>query len=344
MSLRICLIGCGGIARDGHGPSLRRCVEQGLEVTLAACCDLDAARAADFARRFGFARSYSDLARMLAEEKPDAVWLAVPIEHTCRIGCEVMRRGRSLLTEKPPGRDVAEADELIAAAARGGAINQVAVNRRFSPVLVALKQWLAEASSPDNPSAGVQHVSFEMARVQRPDPDFSTTAIHGIDAVRFVLDADYADLRFRYREMPELGEGVANHLLDGLMSSGVTVQLAFCPMTGDRRERLTVHATDRTFHAELALPSPDGDRLGELEERRAGKVVRRAAGPSLAASDELCVLSGMYGQSASFIADLLAGRQPAVSLASVRQSVAVADAMRERRPAYRAAVAAADGQ
>ena len=38
----------------------------------------------------------------------------------------------------------------------------------------------------------LRHVHYEMTRVDRRDPDFSTTAIHGIDAVRFLAGSDYA--------------------------------------------------------------------------------------------------------------------------------------------------------
>ena len=44
-----------------------------------------------------------------------------------------------------------------------------------------------------------------MTRVDRRDPDFSVTAIHGIDAVRFLARSDYAHVRFRYQEHPTSG-------------------------------------------------------------------------------------------------------------------------------------------
>ena len=37
--------------------------------------------------------------------------------------------------------------------------------------------------------AALQHLHYEMTRVDRRDPDFSTTAIHGLDAVRFLAGA-----------------------------------------------------------------------------------------------------------------------------------------------------------
>ena len=48
----------------------------------------------------------------------------------------------------------------------------------------------------------IQHLHYEMTRVDRRDPDFSVTAIHGIDAVRYLRASDYAQVRFRYQERP----------------------------------------------------------------------------------------------------------------------------------------------
>ena len=101
---------------------------------------------------------------------------------------------------------MAEVDRLIAAAERGGRTvpHQVAFNRRFAPLVRELRRRIEEAGP-------LQHLHYEMTRVERRDPDFSTTAIHGLDAVRYLAGCDYAEARFRYRELPELGRGVAEH-------------------------------------------------------------------------------------------------------------------------------------
>src|ERR1043165_8119272 len=83
---------------------------------LAACCDLDGARAERHRQRFGFARAYTDVAAMLDAEKRDAVVAAVPVHRTAAVGAALLERGLPLLLEKPPGQTVQEVDALIAAA------------------------------------------------------------------------------------------------------------------------------------------------------------------------------------------------------------------------------------
>ncbi len=258
--MKLCQIGCGEHARVAHGPSQARCARERGDLVLAGCCDLDPERAESFRREFGYARAFTDPAAMLEAERPDAVVAVVPVERTVAVGSMVLERGLPLLLEKPPGETVAEVDRLIAAADRGGRTvpHQVAFNRRFAPLVRELRRRIEEAGP-------LQHLHYEMTRVERRDPDFSTTAIHGLDAVRYLAGCDYAEARFRYREMPELGRGVANILVDAVMTSGATAHLAFCPVAG-----VLVERADGSRARPLALPPrPDVER-------------RRLAGPALA--------------------------------------------------------------
>ena len=80
--LRLCLIGCGGMATHGHGPAFQKYAAENNQVYLAGCCDVDAVKAEEFRKRFGFARAYTDMDEMLRTEKPDAVSLIVPVPLT----------------------------------------------------------------------------------------------------------------------------------------------------------------------------------------------------------------------------------------------------------------------
>ena len=62
---RICLIGAGNFARYVHGPMLKELAGRDAAVERAAVCDLNAERAENFARDFGFQRSYTDPEIML---------------------------------------------------------------------------------------------------------------------------------------------------------------------------------------------------------------------------------------------------------------------------------------
>ena len=135
---RLATIGCGEHATGTHGPSLALYAERHPGTELVACCDLDPGKAERYRARFGFARAYTDLRRMLDTERPDAVSLVAPVERTCELACLIFEWGFPLLVEKPPGRTVAEVDRMIAAA--GGVAHQVAFNRRFAPLLRELKR------------------------------------------------------------------------------------------------------------------------------------------------------------------------------------------------------------
>jgi predicted dehydrogenase len=327
------MIGCGEHAESSHGPAQSRYAAKHVGTELAGCCDLDAARAERHRQRFGFARAYTDVVAMLDAEKPDAAVLAVPVHLTAAVGAPLLERGVPLLLEKPPGRTVQEVDALIAAAERGGrsVTHQVAFNRRFVPIVAEARRRLAALGPP----SAIQHLHYEMTRVDRRDPDFSTTAIHGLDAVRFLGGADYAEAHFRYHEQPALGPGVAHMFVDAVLTSGATAHLAFCPTAGAVVERATVHAGGHTFFLRIPMWGPL-DSPGHLQHVDRGQVVADLAGDRLGGAADACVLGGFYGEYEAFLADLAAGRTPSPSLRESRQSVEIAECLRRRDEEFHA--------
>jgi len=327
--MKLCQIGCGEHARVAHGPSQARCAAERADIVLGGCCDLDASRAESFRRDFGYGRAYADPAAMLEAERPDAVVVVVPVERTVAVGSLVLERGIPLLLEKPPGETAADVDRLIAASEAAGRVvpHQVAFNRRFAPLVRELRRRIEDAGP-------LQHLHYEMTRVERRDPDFSTTAIHGLDAVRYLAGCDYAQARFRYREMPELGQGVANILVDAVMASGATAHLAFCPVAGVVLERATAHAHGHTFS--LHVPMWSGvDSPGRLWHFAGGNLVADLSGERVGDGTALFELGGFYRETVAFLDAVAAGRAAAPSLRESRQSVAIAEQVRHRATEYR---------
>jgi myo-inositol 2-dehydrogenase / D-chiro-inositol 1-dehydrogenase len=328
--VKLCQIGCGEHARVAHGPSQARCVRERRDLVLGACCDVERERAEAFRREFGHARAFTDVAAMLEAERPDAVVAVVPIERTADVGVLVLERGIALLLEKPPGATVAEVDRLIAAAERDGrpVLHQVAFNRRFAPLVRELRRRIEAGPR-------LQHLHYEMTRVERRDPDFSTTAIHGLDAVRYLAGADYAQARFRYRELPELGPGVADIFVDAVMTTGATAHLAFCPVAGALVERATAHAHGHTLFANVPMwGGPDSP--GRLWHFVGGTLAADLSGDQVGDGPALFELGGFYGETAAFLDALAQGRPPSPSLRDSRQSVEIAQRVRERCAEYRA--------
>ena len=328
--MRLCLIGCGEHARVAHGPAQARCAAERPGLELAGCCDLDAERAESHRRDFGFARAYTDALAMLESERPDAACLVVPIEKTCGLAGAILERGVPLLVEKPPGKTVEDVDALIAASEKGGTVvpHLVAFNRRFAPLVRELRRRLDSAPP-------VQHVHYEMTRVDRRDPDFSVTAVHGIDAVRFVAGSDYAHVRFRYAPLPELGPGVANVFMDAVMTSGASAHLAFCPVAGVVVERAAVHARDESFYLNVPMWAAF-DSPGRLQHLVRGTLAAEVSGDALPDGTALFEAGGFHAEYVAFLDSLEAGRPPAPGLRESRQSVDVAAHIRRRESEYRA--------
>lgn len=341
--MRFCLIGCGEHAESSHAPALVECAARLPWLERVACCDLDPARAERVRQRAGFARAYSDAAMMVAREHPDAVAVVVPPTAMTTVAPPLLEAGVPLLLEKPPGITAADVDLLRRAAARGSrpTPNQVAFNRRFAPVLRAAREILESLGG----AGAVQHVQYEMTRVARTDPDFTLTAVHAIDAARFLAGSDYAALQLAYVQPAGGTPGVVNYLATGTFASGASVHLACCPAAGVVVERAVVHAGAHTLFAHVPMWAAF-DAPGLLQHLHDGRLVaeHRGAGADAGSREAPAfVLGGFLAQYLAFFEAVHNGRPPSPDLDAARQSVEVADAMRQRRGHYIASGAAQRG-
>lgn len=142
MAVRIGLIGAGGVALQGHIPGYKAL---GGQVELVALADVNPERAAAVAKEHGFARAYADYETMLAQEKLDAVSVCTPNKFHAPAVTAALEAGLHVLCEKPPGRNVAEAEAMAAAAARTGKLLMFGFNNRFRPETQMAKRFVDSA-------------------------------------------------------------------------------------------------------------------------------------------------------------------------------------------------------
>jgi len=330
MDLTICLVGCGYIAELVHGPAYRKLAETYPGIRLAACCDKEESKASSFAAKFGFGRHYTDLMTMLEAERPDAVCLLVPGHLTARLAVAILEQGYPLLVEKPPGLNREETEAIVRAAERSGAANRVALNRRYMPIMTELKRLVEELHRPED----IRSIRYDMYRHNRRDEDFAETAIHGIDAVRFIARSDYECVTFAYQELPEIGPGVANVFLHARMTSGASALLSFCPVEGLIMERVSVALHNATYFAELPVWHSI-DRPGRIRRFEGGREKQEIRGDSLGLDDDMSMSNGFYQEHESFLLALAIGRKPEGEVATALQSVDIADCIRKRCKEYR---------
>jgi predicted dehydrogenase len=235
-----------------------------------------------------------------------------------------------LILEKPPGKNREELESIIAAADQGNIPHQVAFNRRFMPVT----ELLCRTLRTDFKDSDIQNISCDFFRVNRRNNDFSTTAIHGIDSVRYIAGSDYEEVYFFYQEMPWAGEGVCNITMQCRFVSGATAQLRFCPMTGIRLERITVNVSSDTYMA--LLPYQDSlDAPGRLLHYRDNKLVKETGAGELGDGLEIFETNGFYREDKYFFDAIREGRRPVLSdLRSGIQSVELEECIRRRTAVY----------
>lgn len=128
--LRVAVVGAGHLGR--HHARILSTLEG---ARLVAVVDTIHERAVEAAASSG-ARALTDV-RDLAGEV-DAVTVAVPTELHRDVALPLLQEGIAVLVEKPMARSVAEADELLAAAAASGATLAVGHTERYNPAVAAV--------------------------------------------------------------------------------------------------------------------------------------------------------------------------------------------------------------
>lgn len=223
-------------------------------------------------------------------------WLT-PVTATAAVGSAVLAAGYPAMLEKPPGRNRAEITALIRASQQGNAPAMVAFNRRCSPLLTRGMELLKQEA----PKEKLEHIRCDFYRSERFDADFSTTAVHGIDAVRHLSGSRYARVDFHYQELERDAGQICNFFLTGTMTGGCSVQLSFCPSTGAALERFTLNTRSLTVSVESVPPGGGCDFPGRIFVYRGGKLLRIEAPPAHEFDREEFYLAGYYQENCRFI-------------------------------------------
>ena len=111
------------------------------EAELAGVFDVDAARAAEVAARYGV-RAVPDVDALI--EACEAVSVAVPTVSHRAVVERAAAAGRHVLVEKPMAPAVEDADAMIEAARRAGVRLQVGHVERFNPALLAARPHVSD--------------------------------------------------------------------------------------------------------------------------------------------------------------------------------------------------------
>jgi predicted dehydrogenase len=132
----VAVVGVGVFGRN-HARVYKELEQQGEPVRLLGVVDSDLARADEVAREFG-CRGFGSVQQMLTtHSEVRAASVAVPTTQHLPVARDLMESGIDVLIEKPVATTLAEADELMAAAATHKRIAQAGHLERFNPAVRA---------------------------------------------------------------------------------------------------------------------------------------------------------------------------------------------------------------
>ena len=139
--MRIAVAGAGAFGRN-HLRVYRELEAAGQGVSLAAVVEPDSARAAEAAAKYAIP-VFSTVDELLAADlQLDAATVAVPTVHHHSVASVLLQAGVDLLVEKPLANSLAEADDLLALAAKNARILQPGHLERFNPAVLAIEPRL----------------------------------------------------------------------------------------------------------------------------------------------------------------------------------------------------------
>ncbi len=137
-TIRVGIIGCGGIANGKHMPSLKKVPG----VQMVAFCDIIIERAEKAAKQYGTpdAKVYEDYRELLEDKTIDVVHVCTPNRAHSFITVDALEAGKHVMCEKPMAINSAEAKKMLDAAERTGKLLTIGYQNRQTSEALFLKE------------------------------------------------------------------------------------------------------------------------------------------------------------------------------------------------------------
>lgn len=211
--LRVAVVGAGY-----WGPNLVRNFRASPDWSLAAVCDLDAARAAKVVGDAAGVDVETSLDRLLGRDDVDAVAIATPANTHRPIAMAALGAGKHVLVEKPLAATRAEAAEMVGEAQRRGLVLMCDHTYCYTPVVQRLGEIVRSGELGE--ILFVDSVRINLGLVQ-PDVDVIwDLAPHDLSILDAILPGGLAP------------EGVAAHGADPIGAGRACVGYLTMPLAG----------------------------------------------------------------------------------------------------------------
>ena len=130
-----------GVVGLGYwGPNLARNFDRLAECELRWLCDASDDVCARLAPQFPGSRTTTDLDDLLNDDELDAIVVATPVPLHAELAVKVLEAGKHCFVEKPLAQSVADAERVVAAAAKAGKVLMVGHLLEYHPGVRKLKE------------------------------------------------------------------------------------------------------------------------------------------------------------------------------------------------------------
>lgn len=136
--VNIGIIGCGKIAQVRHIPEYAA----NPQAKLAAYYDLNAARAAELAKKYG-GKAYASVDELLADPTIDAVSVCTSNVTHAEITIAALKAGKHVLCEKPMATTLADCEAMVQTARETGRKLMIGQNQRLAKAHVRARELIA---------------------------------------------------------------------------------------------------------------------------------------------------------------------------------------------------------
>ena len=149
------IIGCGNVTEVKSGPAYQK--TEGFEVV--AVMRRDAEKAADYAKRHGIKKHYSNADDLINDPEVDAVYIATPPDSHKFYGLKVALAGKPCCIEKPLAPNYEDSLAIHNAFSTKNLPLFVAYYRRSLPRFEKIKSWIDE-----NTIGKIRHINWQFMR------------------------------------------------------------------------------------------------------------------------------------------------------------------------------------
>jgi UDP-N-acetylglucosamine 3-dehydrogenase len=181
-------LGVAVIGTGFWGKNHARVYKELASTELVAICDVDAKRAQSIANQFG-AKAYTSSARMLKNEKIEAVSVCTWSTNLASEARKALKAGKHVLVEKPMATHTKQAEKLMELAEKNDLHLTVGFLMRFIPGLQHIREAVENKKIGELVCATAKRVSQWPERIGDVGV-VKDTAIHDIDVMRYISNED----------------------------------------------------------------------------------------------------------------------------------------------------------